>query len=284
VSQTPWVTDEAEPLLAEHLQDLGLANQRPRSIRERRYAVLRAARSVGHPLVTVTSAELAAWQRGLAVTPAGMHNETVHVRQYLRWCAERGHRAEDPSAVLIRPKTAARLPRPLGDADIHKAMLSADQPMRAWIALAAFCGLRCMEIANLSREDVIEFDTPFLRVVGKGDKERIVPLPAAVLAELHAAGMPNRGYLWERMDGGAGPPTAGRVSERINDHLQRAGIAGTAHQLRHRFGTKLYAATKDLMLVATAMGHSSTETTKGYVLLNPHAASAGIEEISRLSR
>jgi integrase len=57
-------------------------------------------------------------------------------------------------------------------------MAGAVQPVRAWIALGAFCGLRCTEIATLVREDVIDgVDAPFLRIVGKGGKERVVPLP-----------------------------------------------------------------------------------------------------------
>jgi len=274
-----------EPLLADHLAYLGLRNLRPRSIDQRRDAVLRTARALGHPVATVDRAELEAWQLQLAqrITVGGVKSEIVHVSQYLRWLITYGHRPDDPSVFLIRPRLPVRLPRPLSDTDIARAMAGADPEMRAWIALAAFCGLRCIEIAGMTREDVIDFDTPFLRVVGKGGKERIVPLPVAVLAELHAAGMPNRGPMWSRIDGGSGTVTPNRVSQRINDYLHDAGIPGTAHQLRHRFGTKLYNATKDLMLVATAMGHSSTETTKGYVLISPHAASAGIEQISSLT-
>jgi integrase len=239
---------------------------------------------LGHPVADITAVELAAWQRGALahLEPASMHNATVHVRQYLRWSAANGHRAEDPSAVLIRPKLRSRLPAPMGDADILRALNAAGQPVRAWIALGAFCGLRCMEIAGLAREDVIDgVEVPFLRIVGKGGKERIV-VPTTVLAELHDAGMPPRGHRFTRMDGRAGAPSAMRVSERINAHLDEHKIPGTAHKLRHRFGTKLYEATRDLMLVATVMGHTSTETTMGYVKVSPHTAAVPVEQVARL--
>jgi integrase len=74
-----------------------------------------------------------------------------------------------------------------------------------------------------------------------------------------------------------------RVSERINDHLREVGVAGAAHQLRHRFGTKLYEATRDPFLVATFMGHASIDTTKGYVRISPHAAALPVEQVSRLA-
>lgn len=276
-----------EPLLDEHLDYLRQRNQRPRSIRERGYTVLRVGKRLGHPVADVTRTELQAWRAAMVerLTPAGQHNEIVHVSQFLRWCVAYGHRDEDPTAVLIRPKHLHdKLPRPLGDAAIAHAMACAGQPVRAWIALGAFCGLRCMEIADLAREDVIDgVDAPFLRIVGKGGKERVVPLPVPVLAELVDAGMPRRGHLFSRMDGRPGPPSAMRVSERICDHLRDAGAAGTAHQLRHRFGTKLYEATHDPFLVATVMGHASTDTTRGYVAISPSAASLPVEQISRLA-
>lgn len=276
-----------EPLLGEHLDYLRLRNQRPRSIRERQLTVRRTANLLGHPVADATAAELQAWQQEYLtpLTPAGMHGAIVHVAQFLKWCAKQGHRADDPSHVLVRPQHLnQRLPRPLGDADIAHAMSCADQPERAWLALGAFCGLRCMEIASLQREDVVDgVDVPFLRIIGKRGKERIVPLPVSVLAELRAAGMPARGHLFARLDGHGGPPSAMRVSERGGAHMKACGVNGTMHQLRHRFGTKLYEATHDPFLVATVMGHDSTQTTMGYVRISPHAAALPVEQISNLA-
>jgi integrase len=95
--------------------------------------------------------------------------------------------------------------------------------------------------------------------------------------------MGKRGFLWARMDGEPGPPSATRVSERINAHLHGLGITGTAHALRHRFGTVLYRETRDPLLVARVMGHASVDTTKGYLLVDPFDAAAPVELISRLA-
>lgn len=274
-----------EPLLGEHLEHLRQRNQRPMSIRARRATVLRAAGWLAHPVAEVTAAELQAWRAGLMrLRPASQYVAVVHVTQFLAWCFLNGHRADNPSYVLVRPKLRKRLPRPMNDDAIGQAMAAAEQPLRAWIALGAFCGLRCMEIASVRREDVIDSGlAPFLRVVGKGDKERIVPLPAAVLIELRAAGMTSAsGPLWPLPV--AEIEEGKRVSRVINAHLLALGIEGTAHMLRHRFGTRLYEVTRDLALVATVMGHSSTETTMGYVRINPGAASLPIEQISRLGQ
>ena len=275
---------EVEPLLSAHLNHLRKLNQSARSLRERRLTVLRLARWLKHPVALATRDELTAYQDAQAhLTPASMHNMVVHLSQYLGWLVEGELRADDPSRALVRPRNVHQsLPRPMADALIERALAEAAQPIHAWIGLGAFCGLRCMEIAPLQRENIVTGGAPHLRVVGKGNKERVVPLPAALLDEL-LADFPARGYLFERMDGRAGPPSAVRVSERINDHLHRLGIPVTAHSLRHRFGTKLYEATGDPFLVAEVMGHASVDTTKMYVKVLSSRAAGPIEAISHLA-
>lgn len=276
---------DGEPLLPLHLRYLQMRNQRPRSIRERRLAIMRTNRRIGGPVAEATREALERWQLGLAhLTPAGQHNEIVHTTQYLRWAVDMGHRIDDPSRVIVRPRNVHRqLPRPMADADIGVALMTAPYPERAWIALMAFCGLRCVEVANMRRDWILDNQTPpLLSVIGKGGRQRTIPLPDRVLAELLDAEIPARGWLWSRMDGQAGPPSATRVSERVNRHLHDHGISATAHALRHRFGTSLWRATHDALLVARVMGHASVDTTKGYVLISPDEAVAPIQQISVL--
>src|SRR5690242_10648651 len=112
-----YLTDDVEPLLPAHLAHLAQQNQSARSITERRYTVLRAARDLGHPLVDVTRDELQEWRGSIQyLAPASQHNALVHVTMYLRWTVLAGHRAEDPTAVLVRPRNfRQRLPRPLSE-------------------------------------------------------------------------------------------------------------------------------------------------------------------------
>lgn len=276
---------DGEPLLPLHLQYLALRNQRPRSIRERRLAVMRTNRKLGGPVAEATREDLQRWQLGIShLTPAGQHNEIVHTVQYLRWAVDMGHRVDDPTRAIVRPRNVHRqLPRPMSDADIGLALMTAGYPERAWIALMAFCGLRCIEVAGMRRDWILDNQSPpLISVIGKGGKQRTIPLPDRVLAELLDAEIPRRGYCWSRLDGQPGPPSATRVSERVNRHLHEHGIAGTAHALRHRFGTSLWRATHDALLVARVMGHASVDTTKGYVLISPDEAVAPIQQISIL--
>lgn len=157
-----------------------------------------------------------------------------HMLTVAQWAVLYGHRAEDPSAVLIRPRHInERLPRPLGDAAIAHAMASAEQPVNVWIALGAFCGLRCMEIASLAREDVIDgVDAPFLRVIGKGGTERgraaarSRARPARGLRDaaprppVHAHGRSTRPTLTD-----AGVRTDQRPPARLRRHRHRPPVA-----------------------------------------------------------
>jgi integrase/recombinase XerC len=246
---------------------------------------MRARRIIGQPVAHLTREQLEVWQMGLFhLTAASMHNEVVHVGQYIRWVATARHRRDDPTIALVRPQHIRQhLPRPMADGDVALAIETAGQPERAWISLAAFCGLRCMEIAALTREMIDMGPPTAMRIYGKGGKVRIVPLPARVLGELLEAGMPRRGPLFQRMDGGPGAPSAGRVSERINKHLHSLGIDHTAHTLRHRFGTALYGRTRDPFLVAQVMGHSSVDTTRGYVQLDSAGTAGFLEAITALA-
>lgn len=268
--------DQIEPRLTAHLVAIG-PSQTPQSLRARRATVLRVAKKIGKPVAEATYPELLDWQISQAhLKKSSMAAALTHLNCYLKWLVKHGHRADNPAADLARPRNAYRRnPHPMGDPDITRARDAADPMMRAWIGLGAFCGLRCMEIATVARADV----GAKLCIHGKGGKERTVHLPGNLRAELDA--FPDRGLLWRDAEG---PYTAARVSRLINAHLRRCGIVGTAHALRHRFGTALYEKTKDAVLVQNAMGHESVETTMCYVrAVGDSATDAAIEAISHLA-
>jgi integrase/recombinase XerC len=273
--------DEVEPPLSAHLLHLKKENQRPRSIRERRLTVLRVARFLGHPVSIATKEELVAWQdaRVAVLEPASMHNEIVHIACYLKWMLNTDLRDDDVGRCLVRPKKVHQgEPHPISETNLRRAIGAADAEMTAWLRLGSESGLRCMEIAKVEAGDIGEM----LRVVGKGNKERRTVLSAG-LREILLTGPFNRtGHLFSRIDGKPGPPSATRVSERINDHLHALGIEDTAHSLRHRFGTEMYRLCRDPFQVASYMGHASVDTTRGYVRLVDDNSSKLAEALAAL--
>lgn len=181
------------------------------------------------------------------------------ISSFFRWLHKSGRRSDDPSLDVPRVKKPHAHPRPCPDRYIAAAMEMAAWPERLMIRLGAECGLRRGEIARVHSDDVVaDSDGWSLIVRGKGDKQRIVPLPD----DLAGIIMDARGYLFPGRFGG-------HVEESyIGDHISRLLPDGyAAHTLRHRFATTAYAATHDLFVVAELLGHESVETTEHYVAM-----------------
>jgi integrase len=181
------------------------------------------------------------------------------ISSFFRWLHKSGRRSDDPSLDVPRVKKPHAHPRPCPDRYIAAAMEMATPPERLMIRLGAECELRRGEIAAVHSDDVVADSTGRSLIVrGKGDKQRIVPLPD----DLAGIIMDARGYLFPGRFGG-------HVEESyIGDHISRLLPDGyAAHTLRHRFATTAYAATHDLFVVAELLGHESVETTEHYVAM-----------------
>lgn len=181
------------------------------------------------------------------------------ISSFFRWLHKSGRRADDPSLDVPRVKKPHAHPRPCPDRYIAAAMEMATSSERLMIRLGAECGLRRGEIARVHSDDVVADSAGRSLIVrGKGDKQRIVPLPD----DLAGIIMDARGYLFPGRFGG-------HVEESyIGDHISRLLPDGyAAHTLRHRFATTAYAATHDLLVVAELLGHESVETTEHYVAM-----------------
>ena len=163
-----------------------------------------------------------------------------------------------PTTDIDKPRTHARHPRPMARDDIRKAIASANAKIRCWIALGAYEGMRCQEIAFLASED-INLETNTLEIThGKGDKQRYVPLHPEVLRALQELPWPTEGRCWA-------DETAASVSRKGNRFLHSLGIKSTMHQLRHFAGTTWYQDSGgDIVLTSGLLGHSSIATTQTY--------------------
>lgn len=181
------------------------------------------------------------------------------ISSFFRWLRKSGHRADDPSQDVPRVKKPHAHPRPCPDRYIKAALEKATESEKLMIRLGAECGLRRGEIARVHSDDVVADSAGRSLIVrGKGDKQRIVPLPD----DLASIIMDARGYLFPGRFGG-------HVEESyVGDHISHLLPRGyAAHTLRHRFATTAYAATHDLFVVAELLGHESVETTEHYVAM-----------------
>ncbi|MBZ4688977.1 MAG: tyrosine recombinase [Cereibacter sp.] len=234
-------------------------------------------------LATLPHADLRAWmahERGRGVAARSLARSLSAVKGFTGWLAER--EGLDATAVLSTrsPKFRRKLPRPLAEDDA-RAMIStvADQSTEDWIAardqavvtLLYGCGLRISEALGLP---AAAHPLPeVLRITGKGDKQRLVPvLPAARAAVArYAALCPfdlTSGALFRGARGGPlNPRQIALVMERARNALGLPATA-TPHAMRHSFATHLLNAGGDLRAIQELLGHASLSTTQAYTAVD----------------
>lgn len=229
------------------------------------------------PLLDATVADVEAYIETRTWEDSTQYVFLSHVHAYFKWAVREGLTELDPTEYVDRPRVRRGLPRPISEDQLTYLVAQAAGRMRAWLLLGAFSGLRCMEIAGLHRGDVLEADM-HLRVLGKGRKERVVPMHPLVLAALRAQGMPKAGPLWRMADGRQ--ITAHRLSQAANRWIRAMGVDATMHQLRHFFGTHTYRECQDVLAVGGLLGHSNPASTAVYAKFSNRVATAAVLSLS----
>jgi site-specific recombinase XerD len=270
-------------VITAYLDWLALRGLAQTTISTRRNVIARLATVLPCPLTEATPAQLLAWRSALDLTPDVIAHYVAYVRQFYAWTLAGDLTGTNPADSLPAPRTGRRLPRPVSEADLIRALDSAPKRIRLWLVLAAWCGLRAKEIALLRRENILDTADPPVLIIAadatKGARERTVPLSAFALREITAAGLPLSGWAFRRCDGQSGPNAPWMVSQLCNEHLHDEGIAATLHMCRHRFGTQAWRARHDLRVVQEMMGHADPATTAGYCAFDQPDAVAAVEGI-----
>jgi integrase/recombinase XerD len=191
----------------------------------------------------------------------------------------------DPSATVKPPKAPRRLPKAITVAQVEDLLnaVSGDDPVavrdRAILELLYATGARITEVVSLDLDDLV--DPTLLRVLGKGSKERIVPVGRFAQSALEAYLVRTRPLLAVN---GKGTPAlflnqrGGRLSRQsawqiIHDAAEAANLPGeiSPHTLRHSFATHLLEGGADVRVVQELLGHSSVATTQIYTLVTVDA-------------
>jgi integrase/recombinase XerC len=255
-----------------HMKRRGLA---PATIAARRSKLVGFDKRVG--LAAATAEDVEVFLDGRKLAPKSRYDWISHLSSFYRWAIDHGRLDRDPTVQVIRPRLHQNLPRPIGSGDLVTSLQMAEPMMRAWLSLMAFGGLRCVEVARLEVDDLL-WEDRLIRVSGKGDKERMVPMHDEIARCLRSLRLPSRGRVFRRPRGGAYPPA--QVSKEVATYLCDLGVSATAHQLRHWFGTHVYRACRDLRVVQELMGHSSPVTTAGYADWSKIEARRAIDDLA----
>lgn len=195
------------------------------------------------------------------------------------WLQKQGYRSDNPMVMIGKPRRPRCVPHPISNNDLVRLL---NTPMRrrslAMIHLAAFQGFRASEIAKVKGED-FDLAERTVTVTGKGNVTAILPVHHRVVEIAHV--MPKRGYWFPGpVDGHQRRES---ISGTIKDVMVRAGVPGSAHALRHWFGTALVEADVDLRTVQTLMRHQSLSTTAIYTQITAARQDQGIQRLNPLA-
>ena len=216
--------------------------------------------------------------RADGLAPSTLARRAAAVRAYFRHQVLIGAREDNPAAQVALPRRPRRVPRTLSPGETERLIDAAAGVTpralrdRALVELLYGAGLRVSEAVELSRASV-DLDARLVRVVGKGDKERIVPLgrPAAEAVRRYLAlGRPHldrrhRSALFLNARGGA--LTRAGAFLILRRLAEKAGLEPKRvhpHLLRHSFATHLLEGGADLRSVQEMLGHADLSTTERY--------------------
>ncbi len=211
------------------------------------------------------------------------------LRRFYRWAVQQQLRSDDPSRQLARPRIGRPLPKTLAESEVEALLAAPDQQQarglrdRTMLELMYAAGLRVSELVSLQMAN-LSLQSAVLRIVGKGGKERLVPIGEEAM---HCLQRYLRSARPELLDGKISdvlfPARAGQAMTRqnfwhiIKRYALAAGIDGgiSPHTLRHAFATHLLNHGADLRVVQMLLGHGDLSTTQIYT----HVATARLQQL-----
>lgn len=246
----------------------------PKTIVWYRMVLGRAARDLGadRALDSLTASQLRTWLLMLRETlaPISVAGYVRGLKAFGNWCAAEELAEAGALRRLRRPRVPEKLVEPLDDGAVRRMLEAASVRDRAIVLLMLDTGLRLSEVAGLRRCDLRPDGT--MKVLGKGSRERIVPVGVAarqaLLRYLRQATVADPGTAIFRARGG-GPLGARGVQQVFGRLKVRAGIPGrcSPHLLRHTFARSYLVNGGDAFSLQRMLGHSTLDMVKRYVSL-----------------
>ena len=235
---------------------------------------------------SVTGENAAAWIHALSsarYTVASLARKLTALRMLARFLVREKFREDDFTALLTGPKLARKMPAVLSEEEVARLL---DAPGdggpralrdRALLELFYSSGLRVSELAAL-RLQQIDLDHGFIRVFGKGSKERVVPVGGRACDALKTYLLSGRPHLVKAKTGSefflnnrGGALSRVALWMIVKQQAKRAGITKNVkpHGLRHSFATHLLTGGADLRAIQEMLGHASISTTQIYTAVEP---------------
>jgi site-specific recombinase XerD len=275
-SLTPAPDPQTESFLA-----VLAARRAPRTVDAYRRDLADLAAFLGKPPAEATDEEIRAWLadlRGRGQAASSVARRAAAARTFFRHLTLVGVRDDNPAADVDLPRRTRKLPRTLSPREVVGLIEAADGTTprarrdRALVELLYGAGLRVSEAVGLERAGV-DLDGGLVRCIGKGDKERVVPLGSHAVTALRLYLAHGRPYLDRRhrpelfLNAQGGPLTRAGAFLILKRLAANAGLdPGRVHPhlLRHSFATHLLDGGADLRSVQEMLGHADLGTTELY--------------------
>ena len=210
-------------------------------------------------------------------SPRSIARSLSALRSFYKFLREQKLRTDNPVAAHKTPKLGRALPKDLSEQDVEALLYAADTSTalglrdRAMLEVLYACGLRVSELINL-RVDLINLNQGYLRILGKGNKERLVPLGQIAAEWIEKYIQEARPHLYKSATDYLFLTQHGGIMSRqnfwyaIKRYALQAGIQSelSPHTLRHAFATHLLNHGADLRVVQMLLGHSDLSTTQIY--------------------
>lgn len=244
-----------------HLRAAGLADT---TIHDREEVLRRLDRELPLGLVEANVEELQDWLGRPGWSRQTKATYYTHIVGFYRWAShpDRPVGLEyDPTVGLVRPHVPLAEPRPITTDQLTRALGALHNPYRLYVELAAFAGLRAIEISRLNRADITKEQIVVRR--GKGDKSRSIETSPALWRSVQP--LPNGPVARTVRGDRASAQYVSAITARWLDKVDLGDV--TLHRCRHWFATYALDEGAEVTAVQKAMGHGSLGTTAGYLML-----------------
>lgn len=287
---------DPDPVLTAHLRALrlekGLSDRTVDSYRRDLAQLADFLTQRQRSLLTASAEDIRTFLAEGAWRPSTRARKTAAIRSFYQRALFTGSLTVDPTRGLAGPRLESELPVTLSVEEVERLLAAPKTGPRALRDRAILetlygAGLRASELLALRPQDV-DLDVGFVRTIGKGDKERVVPLGRKAIEALRAYNERGRPFLGK--PGALKAPELflnerGRRLSRQGLHLiiktyaRQAGLRDdvSAHTLRHSFATHLLEGGADLRAVQEMLGHADLSTTQIYT----HVTSAHLQRVYR---
>ncbi|MBD29177.1 MAG: tyrosine recombinase [Verrucomicrobiaceae bacterium] len=226
---------------------------------------------------------------GLA--PSSIRQHIVSIKIFFRFLSKKKIISEDVAEGLFAPRPEALLPKTINEKEVEKLLesITRNEPLdmrdRAMIELLYSSGLRLGEIIEALLENLY-LDEGHIRVTGKGNKTRIIPIGKKAIEEISyyldkgrkkLVNSKSSSHIFLSIRGTKLSPS--RIWQIVRDRSKRANLKQPIHphQLRHSFATHLLSGGADLRMIQEMLGHADISTTQAYT----HVDEKGLRKIHK---